>query len=88
LTRGAIIGQDASSINDQINTQIAIQQGVAASQQGLLASGNLVGLPALSLLSSGNVISARDASALGSQIATQNVINQGSLLNGGLILVQ
>jgi len=89
LTRGVIAtGEDVNAINDKINTHIAVQQGIAASNAGALSEGNVVGVVGTPVLSS-SVVSVRDAQALNAQIATQNAINaQGAFRNAGVILVQ
>jgi hypothetical protein len=90
LTRGAVVatGEDVHAINDRIHTQIAIEQGIAARNAGILSDGNVfavpavglhsvVGVPALGVTSVGQVASVRDAVALQNQINTQNAINAG-----------
>jgi hypothetical protein len=79
LTRGAVVatGEDVNAINDRIYTQIAVEQGIAARNAGVLSQGNVVGVtPYLSSFG----VSARDAAALNNQIATQNAINSGLIL--------
>jgi hypothetical protein len=46
LTRGAVVatGEHVHAINDRIHTQIAVEQGIAARNAGILSDGNVVGV--------------------------------------------